>query len=99
MSPDLILEPELLPPTPLPLVAPPKAMIGAAAAGAVLLAMAGLWSAGSSPFIAGYSRPVAPPSVALKAIAPPVVSAPVPAVLSDPAAGQPAVLTGPGAGQ
>jgi len=99
MSQDLILEPELLPPTPLPLVAPPKAMIGAAAAGAVLVAMAGLWSAGASPFTAALSHPAATrPPVALKALAQPMVTLVI-TPPSDPAAGQPAVLAALGAGQ
>jgi hypothetical protein len=95
MSQDLIADPELLPPVPLPVLARP--MTGAtrtALAGLALLAVAGVWRSG------GALIPLAP------AAAPTAVAASTPVLLApvlikpqiQASAGEPAALTPPADG-
>lgn len=96
MHPDLILEPELLPPMPLAPLAQRPSQATSALVGFALAAVIGVWGAAAGPFSTG-TLPIASTAVS----SPPAAMAPAPVVLTidNPAAGQPAVLAAPANGE
>jgi hypothetical protein len=91
MFQDLSFEPELLPPMPLPELAAPRGMLGAAACGAMLLAVAGAWGFGLASPARALVAQAAPPARAA-AVAPAASHA---LAADDVAALQPSVLSAP----